>query len=594
MFSKDCEFPISKHVKKDCGGYNMRNVISMLSRWNFNGSLRSKFIASFVFIILIMSTISVTTYITLTSSMRQFDGIIQTTVLANSITYASEEALGSLTKYIISKNESDKKQVTESISTINNSIAFLEKSLSASDHSLKNSLDSIKRLSYSLKEGTDNTFESVDNKKSSMAVASRDSLKKTKEILKSNVDGFIAIQLNDNKVVRQKLNDKAKLAGVLILLAIVIIGFMSTIGAVIFSNNVAGMISKLAKYTQSIADGNLQINKIDIKSKDDISILANSFNKMLENLRFLIGKIGDSSSEVAHSSDILRLNAEQSNKAIEQIASSIQQVYQGAFEQSERSQKTFLVVDGLYEVNKKVYENANHVLITSEKAIKSANIGSKKMERLLDQISVIEQKIISTQSVTETLKTRSGEIKRILDTITNIASQTNLLALNAAIEAARAGEYGKGFNVVAEEIRKLAEGSANSTREIAGILKDIQLESQNVALSMSLGVQEVSEGINMAKEARTAFGEIVSTSEKVDSQVNEITQAIKEMVEEIKKVEEMSKSISDIAYQSSAGSHEVASAVEEQTASLQEIHSSASILSDMADELQKMVKQFKL
>jgi len=124
---------------------------------------------------------------------------------------------------------------------------------------------------------------------------------------------------------------------------------------------------------------------------------------------------------------------------------------------------------------------------------------------LLDQIKVIETKIIATQKITETLKTRSIEIKKILDSISRITSQTNLLALNAAIEAARAGEYGKGFAVVADEVRKLAEGTANATKEITELLLGIQKDSQEVADSMFVGVNEVKGGMEIAEEARTSF-----------------------------------------------------------------------------------------
>jgi methyl-accepting chemotaxis protein len=175
-----------------------------------------------------------------------------------------------------------------------------------------------------------------------------------------------------------------------------------------------------------------------------------------------------------------------------------------------------------------------------------------------------------------------------------MSSQTNLLALNASIEAARAGELGKGFAVVAEEVRSLADGSAKAVKDITFILHKIQNLSLQVLERITSGVATVHEGTLVTEATQIAFEEIVYTSKDTDNQVKEITHEIQRMVDEIKNVEEMSESIAAITEQSSAGSQEVAASAEEQTASLEEILASASMLSNMAIDLQKMVQQFKL
>lgn len=178
--------------------------------------------------------------------------------------------------------------------------------------------------------------------------------------------------------------------------------------------------------------------------------------------------------------------------------------------------------------------------------------------------------------------------------MTEMAEQINLLSLNASIEAARAGEYGAGFAIVANQVRKLADGYANAVDNISEILSEIQNESLEVNRKMSLGMEEVVAGAELAHEARTAFEKIVDTSTEADSKVKEISLEIQKMVEEVKKVLEMNENIAAIAVESSAESEEMAVAAEEQTAASEQILSSAALLHQMAEGLQGLVRQFKL
>ena len=350
----------------------------------------------------------------------------------------------------------------------------------------------------------------------------------------------------------------------------------------------------MAYSAQRIANGELEVPRIKVSSDDEVAILATSFTKMVSNLRMLIGKIVESSSEVARSADILKNVAEQTTQVSQQIATNIQDVSNGAYEQSTQTRQTIQVVNALLDGNEKVLTNAQQVLMAAEKATTAAATGDTKINELLTQITVIEEKINSIQAVTEGLKKHTDDIGVILEVINQISSQTNLLSLNAAIEAARAGEYGRGFAVVADQVRKLAEDTGNQVENIAAILEAIQTQAYRFTSEMAEGVQEVKAGTNVAEEALVAFKNIVLTSEEVNTQIKAINQELERMKNEIRKVEEGSLSIATIAEQSSQRSQEVAASTEEQVASLEEALSSASTLSRMALELQNMVKQFKL
>ncbi|PKM96342.1 MAG: methyl-accepting chemotaxis protein [Firmicutes bacterium HGW-Firmicutes-1] len=558
-------------------------------------SLKAKLIMGFTVIVIVMGSISLITYSKQQSSLQQMDGMVESAIIANSIIKDGDQVLQGgkgIATYTISKTPEDKKAVMDLLKMNEDKMLELKKYINN-----KNGIsffEATEKLFISYRENVEKSLEHIDNKNSTELLISKKNATQIFGYMQSNLQELIRNELDYNSIEKMRLNKAAEMTGKIIFGLILLVGGLSIFGAVLLTNRITGMITKLARYAQEIADGNLQVEEIQVHSKDDLSILANAFNKMGQNLRTIIGKISENSNNVANSAEFLKSNAEENSKAVEQIAVSIIHISEGAVNQREQSEKTFKIATNLYEGNKKVYEDTNKVLLSSEKATNAANVGNDKMVALLNQIEVIEEKIVATQSVSEDLKEKSSEIKKVLDTISNMASQTNLLALNAAIEAARAGTHGKGFAVVADEIRKLAEGSSNATKEITEMLRDIQNSSEELAGSMLVGVKEVKEGTQMANDARDTFSEIVNTSKEVDIHVKEISMEIEKMVERIKEVEEMSYLITEVARESSEESEHVAASVQEQSAGLEEISASVSILSEMAVDLQMMVGQFKI
>jgi len=398
-----------------------------------------------------------------------------------------------------------------------------------------------------------------------------------------------------NKVIanRQAVADKEmqKNIGYAVLgmfAAIVIsIGF-----ALLINRKISKHIAPMAEAAQLVAAGRLDIPKVKVTTNDDIGNLGNAFNDMTDNLRDLVGKVSQSSGIVASTSHELNSGAEQSAQASNQIAVAIMEVYNGTEKQLNVVENATQIVSQMSEGINQILNNSRVVANTSEKAAESALEGSKAIEKTINQMNKIEKTVNSSAQVIVSLGERSNEISQIIDTISGIADQTNLLALNAAIEAARAGEQGRGFAVVADEVRKLAEQSSEATKQISTLISEIQNDTQKAVAAMNEGTHEVTIGTEVVDTADRAFKEINDLVKTVSTQVQEISTEIQHTANGSNKIVVAVSEINGISRTIADQTQTVSAATEEQSASIEEIAASSQMLSKMARELEMSLTRF--
>ncbi len=412
-------------------------------------------------------------------------------------------------------------------------------------------------------------------------------------------------------------------------------------------NQMVKRLNKIADVAAQVAGGDLTV---EIKEKSEDDRLGHLLNTMITNLRNLVGQVADSANNVGAASGQLAAAADQASQATSQIATTIQQVARGTAQQTQAVTKTAASVEQMSRaidgVAKGAQEQANAVAKAStltaqitaaiEQAAASAQAGAKAAAEAAATAQTGAQTVQATVQGMETIKSkvdlsaqkikemgqRSQQIGAIVETIDDIASQTNLLALNAAIEAARAGEHGKGFAVVADEVRKLAERASAATKEIGQLIRGIQQTVSEAVAAMDEGAREVEAGVGRAGEAGKALSdirqvveavnqqvaaisaaaqhtmaasnELVSAMDAVSAVVEENTAATEEMAAGSSEVGQAIENIASVSEENSAAVEEVSAAAEEMNAQVEEVTASAQSLSELAQVLQGLVAQFKL
>jgi len=411
--------------------------------------------------------------------------------------------------------------------------------------------------------------------------------------------------------------------------------------------DIINYLKEAADTAQKIASGDLTVQ---FEAKSEADTLGKSLVQMTRSLHQTVAQVAENANKLSDASEQLSSAANQSSEVTTQIASTIQQVTKGITQQSDSVSRTASSVEQLSRaingVARGAQEQSKAILQASDltaqlssvieevssqakdqatgavEAVRAAEESAHTVQDTAHGMETIREKVNQTSEIISEMGQRSSQIGAIIELIDDIASQTNLLALNAAIEAARAGEHGKGFAVVADEVRKLAERSASAAKEIDTLIKTIQRNVTSAVQAMEESAQEVAKGVELANQSRDSLTGILSSAENskrigenislaagkmsalankmvssmdtISSIVEENSAAAEQMAANSDEVTQAIETIASVSEENSAATEEVSASSEEMSAQVEEMTASAQSLADMAELLKDLVNQFKL
>lgn len=321
--------------------------------------------------------------------------------------------------------------------------------------------------------------------------------------------------------------------------------------------------SYVAEIARKVADGDLSIN---VETKGGPESVLGAMREMVDNLRRIVSQVSQSAESIATSSN--------------QLHTSSEQIANGAGEVVNQATSVATAGEEMSATSGDIAQNCQMAAEGGQRASQAAQDGTQVVNTTVQVMSRIAERVSATAQTVQSLGIRSDQIGEIISTIEDIADQTNLLALNAAIEAARAGEQGRGFAVVADEVRALAERTTRATREIGEMINTIQTETREAVTAMEQGVREVETGTGEAARSGLALQQILEQINDVTMQVNQIATAAEEQTATTSEISNNMMQITNVVQINAKGAEESALA--------------SGQLAQQARELKQLVQQFKL
>ena len=420
---------------------------------------------------------------------------------------------------------------------------------------------------------------------------------KVQPMARELMTGFENLATNREGIIKEEgqsalaLGNTVLLIGIAVSVLVIILGITA---ALITSRAISNPINIVMERMNLIADGDLSQKPLETKLNDEVGQLVKATNQMNLNTADLLRKINEVSDSVSSQSEELTQAASEVKSGSQQVAVTMQELASGSETQAHSATDLSTTMNAYVTRVEEANAKGEHIYQASNKVLGMTEEGGQLMDQSIEQMSKIDEIVQEAVKKVQGLDIQSQEISKLVSIIKDIADQTNLLALNAAIEAARAGEHGRGFAVVADEVRKLAEQVSVSVTDITGIVTNIQTESSGVAQSLEGGYQEVEKGANQIKTTGKTFAGINEAVKEMVVNIQTITTNLSTMATDNQEMNTAIEEIASVSEEAAAGIEETSAASEQTSSSMEEVAESSEELSTLAEDLNGLIRKFKI
>ena len=412
--------------------------------------------------------------------------------------------------------------------------------------------------------------------------------------LDNQIDKLIAYYDEQFSAMNGKVKNEAKMAIWITLVLVAVCIAVAVAAAFIMGKVIGAPIQKLQHAVSTIAAGDLTKEDVETDATGEVKELAEAFNRMKESLTTLLQTMRNNTQQLSHSSENLAGHTNRAITYIEQtadladrLADNAKTSADSANVSAEAMKETSNAVQKMADSTSNIHMNTQQMKQLTDKGIHSIHAIEKQMEEISSSTNITETLIVR-------LLEQSNEIQQMTKLITDITDQTNLLALNAAIEAARAGEHGKGFAVVADEVRKLAEQSKESAHKIHRLTNEIRHETTQVAVSVEQSVKASESGVAIVKQAGETFVQIEKAVDQIADEIGATTAVVNEISASVEEVAVSVVGISEQSGESAAHAAKVAETIDGQVDIMQEIREVSQQLTAESEYLEQMMDKFKV